>query len=50
MATGDAAYANKITDYDIQLTVKLKGANIKGSFDINRVDAWLNSPGNFTTA
>ncbi|MFW6035672.1 MAG: NAD(P)/FAD-dependent oxidoreductase [Halanaerobiales bacterium] len=43
LATGDAAYADKISNYDIELTVKLKGANIKGNFDINTVHAWLNN-------
>jgi len=43
LATGDAAYANRITEYDIELTVKLKGANIKGSFDIDTVHAWFNN-------
>lgn len=43
LATGDAAYADKITNFDIKLSVKLKGANIKGNFDINTIHGWLNN-------
>jgi flavin-dependent dehydrogenase len=43
LATGDAAYAEKITEYDIELTVKIRGANIKGYFKTNTVHAWFNN-------
>lgn len=43
LATGDAAYAQKISSYDTAFTVKLKGANIKGDFAISSVHAWLNN-------
>ncbi len=42
LATGDATYATKITEYDVDLTVTLKGAIIDGNFDIDTVEAWLN--------
>ena len=43
LATGDAAYAKKLQDYKIDLTVTLKGAIIKGSFNPGTVEAWLNN-------
>lgn len=43
LATGDAAYAGEISNYNTELTVKLKGAIIRGDFDINKVSAWFNN-------
>ncbi len=43
LATGDAADANKLQKYNIELTVTLKGAIIEGDFDPHTVQAWLNN-------
>ncbi len=43
LATGDAAYATKIQDYKVDLTVTLKGVNVEGEFDPYTVRAWLNN-------
>lgn len=43
MATGDAAYAMEIQDYQQDLTVTLKGATIVGDFKPHKVIAWLNN-------
>lgn len=41
LATGDAAYATKIQDFQIDLTVTLKGATVVGDFDRYNVKMWL---------
>ena len=43
LATGDAAYAEKLNNYNRHLTATLKGAIIKGRFSPNVVHAWLNN-------
>ena len=43
LATGDAAYADKLNNYKIELTVTLKGGIIKGNFNPEVVEAWLNN-------
>lgn len=42
LATGDAAYASKIQDFDMDFTVTLKGATVEGKFDRHKVYIWLN--------
>ena len=41
MATGDAAYAAKVQNYQQDLTVSLKGTIVKGEFDRYMAAAWL---------
>ncbi|PKM81653.1 MAG: dehydrogenase [Firmicutes bacterium HGW-Firmicutes-14] len=41
MATGDAAYAVRLRNYEEDLTVRLKGATFTGNFDPQTVYAWL---------
>lgn len=41
MATGDAAYAAKVQNYQVDLTVTLKGVNVVGDFDRYSVAVWL---------
>ena len=43
LATGDADYANKLNNYQNQLTVTLKGSVIKGTFETTSVSAWFNN-------
>lgn len=43
MATGDAAYAVKVKNYQTDLTVSLKGATFEGKFDPYTVYAWLDN-------
>ncbi len=43
LATGDAAYAAKIQDFQTDLTVTLKGATVTGNFDKHTVGIWLNN-------
>lgn len=50
MATGDAAYTEKLQDYRKDLSVTLKGATISGNFNPYTVRAWLNydlAPGGY---
>ncbi|MFW5787330.1 MAG: NAD(P)-binding protein [Halanaerobiales bacterium] len=50
IATGDAAYAEKINNFYTELSVCLKGAIIKGKFELDTVRAWINrdiSPGGY---
>ncbi len=41
LATGDGAYAKKTRNYREDLTVSIKGATVKGSFDRYTVMTWL---------
>jgi len=43
IATGDAAYASQMGNYDVDLTVSLKGVTVEGSFDVDNVVIWLNN-------
>lgn len=43
MATGDAAYALKVQNFQADLTVTLKGATVEGKFDRHHVDIWLDN-------
>lgn len=43
LATGDAAYASKIQDYKVGLTVTLKGATVEGKFDRFNAAIWLDN-------
>ncbi|WZL71670.1 NAD(P)-binding protein [Clostridiaceae bacterium 35-E11] len=43
VATGDAAYAMNIQDYQQDFTVTLKGATVEGDFQPHKVMAWLNN-------
>lgn len=43
LATGDAAYATKLQDYRVDLTVTLKGATVEGDFDSAHVGIWLDN-------
>lgn len=43
MATGDGAYTTKIQDYEVDLTVTLKGATVEGNFNRYSVGMWLNN-------
>lgn len=43
LATGDAAYATKLQDYQADATVTLKGATVVGDFDTYTVEAWLDN-------
>lgn len=43
IATGDAAYTSKIQNFQLDLTVTLKGATIEGEFDRRRVSIWLDN-------
>ncbi|NJD02195.1 MAG: NAD(P)/FAD-dependent oxidoreductase [Ruminiclostridium sp.] len=42
LATGDAAYAEKLGNYRRDLTVTIKGATVEGSFKVDNPYAWLN--------
>ena len=41
LATGDAAYTEKIQEFKRDLTVTLKGATVEGQFDKRHVGVWL---------
>ncbi|MHB9093399.1 MAG: NAD(P)/FAD-dependent oxidoreductase [Eubacteriales bacterium] len=43
LATGDAAYASKIQDFQNDLTVTIKGATVEGSFDRFTTAIWLDN-------
>lgn len=43
MATGDAEYALKAGNFQVDLTVSLKGATVEGDFDRNHVSIWLDN-------
>lgn len=43
VATGDGGYAEKLHNYDTDLTVTLKGATVEGTFDRYTVAAWLDN-------
>jgi flavin-dependent dehydrogenase len=43
LATGDAAYAIRIQNYRTDLTAKLRGATVEGSFDRYEVRAWMDN-------
>ena len=43
VATGDAAYTDKIQHYQKDLTVTLKGATVEGKFDRYTAAAWLDN-------
>ncbi|ODA40311.1 NAD(P)-binding protein [Desulfosporosinus sp. BG] len=43
MATGDAAYALKIQNFQAELTVTLKGATVEGNFDRYHAATWLDN-------
>lgn len=43
LATGDAAYASKLQNFNVDLTVTLKGATVEGKFDIYRSIIWMNN-------
>lgn len=43
LATGDAAYAAKLQDFQQDLTVTLKGVTVEGSFDRFTVASWLDN-------
>ncbi|MGI6576304.1 MAG: NAD(P)-binding protein [bacterium] len=43
VATGDAAYADKIQIFNTDLTVTLRGATVEGLFQRSTVMAWLNN-------
>jgi flavin-dependent dehydrogenase len=43
MATGDAAYAAKVQDFEVDLTVTVKGATIEGDFERPSVVIWLDN-------
>ncbi|MDS1029241.1 NAD(P)/FAD-dependent oxidoreductase [Bacillota bacterium LX-D] len=43
VATGDAAYNTKMQNYEVDLTVTLKGATVEGIFKFNQLAAWLNN-------
>jgi flavin-dependent dehydrogenase len=43
MATGDAAYTIKFQNFQVDLTVTLKGATVEGEFDRHRVAIWLDN-------
>jgi flavin-dependent dehydrogenase len=42
LATGDAAYAEKLGNFRKDLTVTLKGATVEGNFKIDNPHAWFN--------
>ncbi|MGM8363933.1 NAD(P)-binding protein [Virgibacillus sp. W0181] len=41
MATGDGAYASEHKNFKEDLSVSIKGATVEGTFDPNRVMAWI---------
>ena len=43
MATGDADYALKVQNFQVDLSVTLKGATVEGEFDRHHVAIWLNN-------
>ncbi|KUO75944.1 MAG: dehydrogenase [Desulfosporosinus sp. BRH_c37] len=43
MATGDAAYALQVQNFQVDLTVSLKGATVEGNFDRHHVAIWLDN-------
>ncbi|WP_425800996.1 NAD(P)/FAD-dependent oxidoreductase [Desulfitobacterium sp. Sab5] len=43
MATGDAAYAMKVENFESDLTVTLKGATVEGNFNPHDVSIWLDN-------
>lgn len=43
MATGDAAYALKVQNFQVDLTATLKGATVEGKFDRHHVAIWLDN-------
>jgi len=43
LATGDAAYAQKVQNFQVDLTVTLKGATVEGKFDRHHVAIWLDN-------
>lgn len=43
MATGDAAYALDIQNFQVDLTATLKGATVEGEFDRHSVAIWLDN-------
>ncbi len=42
VATGETTIARRLKNYDLALTVSMKGCTVSGSFDLNRVYTWLN--------
>lgn len=43
LATGDAAYAEKLNNFRIDLKVNLRGAIVRGSFNTGRIASWYNN-------
>lgn len=43
LASGDAAYTSKIQNFQLDLTVTLKGATVEGNFDRHHVAIWLDN-------
>lgn len=42
LATGETQIARQLKNYDLALTVSMKGCTVSGAFDLNRVYTWLN--------
>ncbi|MDF2936854.1 MAG: FAD-dependent dehydrogenase [Paenibacillaceae bacterium] len=42
VATGETTLARQLKNYDIALTVSMKGCTVTGNFDLNKVYTWLN--------
>lgn len=43
MATGDAEYAVKVENFQVDLTCTLKGATVEGKFDRHHIGIWLDN-------
>lgn len=42
LATGETQIARQLKNYDLALTVSMKGSTVTGNFDLNTVSTWLN--------
>jgi flavin-dependent dehydrogenase len=43
LATGDAAYATKLDNFRVDLTINLKGATVDGDFTTDHIMSWYNN-------
>lgn len=43
MATGDAAYAAKLNNFRVDLTMNVRGATVEGSFKTDHIISWYNN-------
>jgi flavin-dependent dehydrogenase len=43
LATGDAAYASKLNNFDVDLTINARGATVDGNFKTDHILNWYNN-------